>query len=87
MSIQILMPALSPEMKMGKLVKWLVKEGQQVNPGDVIAEIETEKASIEVEAVDKGKVARLLVPDGTEGVKINTPIALFDGDGQLEFWR
>ena len=68
-------------MKTGKLVKWLVQEGQQVNPGDVIAEIETEKASIEVEAVDKGKVAKLLVPDGTEGVKVNTPIALFDGDG------
>jgi Biotin-requiring enzyme/FHA domain len=81
MSIKILMPTLSPEMKVGKLVKWLVKEDQQVNPGDVIAEIETEKASIEIEAVDKGKVARLLVPDGTEGVKVNTPIALLDGDG------
>ena len=68
-------------MKTGKLVRWLVEEDQQVNPGDVIAEIETEKASIEIEAVDKGKVLRLLVPDGTEGVKVNTPIALLDGDG------
>ena len=81
MSIKILMPTLSPEMKTGKLVRWLVEEGQQVNPGDVVAEIETEKASIEIEAVDKGKVAKLLVPDGTEGVKVNTPIALLDGDG------
>src|SRR5713101_7552819 len=80
MSIKILMPTLSPEMKTGKLVRWLVEEGQHVNPGDVIAEIETEKASIEIEAVDKGKVAKLLVPDGTEGVKVNTPIALLDGD-------
>jgi pyruvate/2-oxoglutarate dehydrogenase complex dihydrolipoamide acyltransferase (E2) component len=80
MSIKILMPTLSPEMKTGKLVRWLVEEDQQVNPGDVIAEIETEKASIEIEAVDKGKVLRLLVPDGTEGVKVNTPIALLDGD-------
>jgi hypothetical protein len=81
MSIKILMPTLSPEMKTGKLVRWLVEEDQQVNPGDVIAEIETEKASIEIEAVDKGKVLKLLVPDGTEGVKVNTPIALLDGDG------
>src|ERR1700716_1715441 len=65
MSIKILMPTLSPEMKTGKLVRWLVEEDQQVNPGDVIAEIETEKASIEIEAVDKGKVLKLLVPDGT----------------------
>ena len=70
MSIKILMPTLSPEMKTGKLVRWLVEEDQQVNPGDVIAEIETEKASIEIEAVDKGKVLKLLVPDGTEGVKV-----------------
>ncbi len=79
MPIQILMPALSPTMEKGKLLRWLVREGQQVNPGDAIAEIETEKATVEVEAVDEGKVAKLLVPEGTEGVKVNTPIALLEG--------
>ena len=79
MPIQILMPALSPTMEKGKLLKWLVREGQRVSPGDAIAEIETEKATVEVEAVDEGKVAKLLVPEGTEGVKVNTPIALLDG--------
>jgi hypothetical protein len=79
MPIQILMPALSPSMEKGKLLRWLVREGQQVNPGDAVAEIETDKATVEVEAVDEGKVAKLLVPEGTEGVKVNTPIALLDG--------
>src|SRR5262245_30954705 len=79
MPIQILMPALSPTMEKGKLLRWLVREGQQVNPGDAIAEIETDKATVEVEAVDEGKVAKLLVSEGTEGVKVNTPIALLDG--------
>jgi len=79
MPIQILMPALSPTMEKGKLLRWLVREGQQVNPGDAVAEIETEKATVEVEAVDEGKVAKLLVPEGTEGVKVNTPIALLEG--------
>jgi hypothetical protein len=79
MPIQILMPALSPTMEKGKLLRWLVREGQQVHPGDAIAEIETEKATVEVEAVDEGKVSKLLVPEGTEGVKVNTPIALLDG--------
>jgi hypothetical protein len=79
MPIQILMPALSPTMEKGKLLRWLVREGQQVNPGDAVAEIETDKATVEVEAVDEGKVAKLLVPEGTEGVKVNTPIALLDG--------
>jgi hypothetical protein len=79
MPIQILMPALSPTMEKGKLLRWLVREGQKVNPGDAIAEIETDKATVEVEAVDEGKVAKLLVPEGTEGVKVNTPIALLDG--------
>ena len=79
MPIQIMMPALSPTMEKGKLLKWLVSEGQMVNPGDAIAEIETEKATVEVEAVDQGKVAKLLVPEGTEGVKVNTPIALLEG--------
>ncbi len=79
MPIQILMPALSPTMEKGKLLRWLVREGQQVNPGDAVAEIETDKATVEVEAVDEGKVAKLLVSEGTEGVKVNTPIALLDG--------
>src|SRR5262245_291482 len=76
MPTEILMPALSPTMEEGKLAKWLVAEGQSVKPGDVIAEIETDKATMEVEAVDEGKVAKLLVAEGTEGVKVNTPIAL-----------
>jgi Biotin-requiring enzyme/FHA domain len=79
MPIQIMMPALSPTMEKGKLLKWLVAEGQMVNPGDAIAEIETDKATVEVEAVDQGKIAKLLVPEGTEGVKVNTPIALLEG--------
>ena len=81
MPTEILMPALSPTMEEGKLAKWLVQEGQQVKPGDIIAEIETDKATMEVEAVDEGKVSKLLVPAGTEGVKVNTPIAVLDGDG------
>jgi pyruvate dehydrogenase E1 component beta subunit len=79
MPTEILMPALSPTMEEGKLAKWLVAEGQDVRPGDVIAEIETDKATMEVEAVDEGKVAKILVAEGTEGVKVNTPIALLDG--------
>jgi biotin carboxyl carrier protein len=67
---QILMPALSPTMEKGKLAKWLVKEGDDVASGDIIAEIETDKATMEVEAVDEGKVAKILVPAGTEGVKV-----------------
>jgi pyruvate dehydrogenase E1 component beta subunit len=74
------MPALSPTMEEGKLAKWLVEVGQTVKAGDVIAEIETDKATMEVEAVDEGKVAKLLVAEGTEGVKVNTPIALLDGE-------
>ena len=80
MPTEILMPALSPTMEEGKLAKWLVAEGQDVKPGDVIAEIETDKATMEVEAVDEGKVSKLLVAEGTEGVKVNTPIALLDGE-------
>src|SRR5215813_1137931 len=80
MATEILMPALSPTMEEGKLAKWLVAEGQAVKPGDVIAEIETDKATMEVEAVDEGKVSKLLVAEGTEGVKVNTPIAVLDGD-------
>ena len=75
------MPALSPTMEEGKLAKWLVTEGQAIKPGDIIAEIETDKATMEVEAVDEGKVSKLLVAEGTEGVKVNTPIAMLDGEG------
>jgi pyruvate dehydrogenase E1 component beta subunit len=78
----ILMPALSPTMEEGKLSKWLVKEGDTVNPGDVLAEIETDKATMEVESVDSGRVSKILVPEGTEGVKVNTPIALVLGEGE-----
>ncbi len=81
MPTDILMPALSPTMEEGKLAKWLVKEGQLIKPGDIIAEIETDKATMEVEATDEGKVAKLLVAEGTEGVRVNTPIAVLDGGG------
>jgi pyruvate dehydrogenase E2 component (dihydrolipoamide acetyltransferase) len=84
MPTEILMPALSPTMEEGKLAKWLIKEGQQVKAGDIIAEIETDKATMEVEAVDEGKVGRLLVEAGTEGVKVNTPIAVLLADGESE---
>src|SRR6266436_2575715 len=80
MPINILMPALSPTMEKGNLAKWLKKEGDKVKSGDVIAEIETDKATMEVEAVDEGVIAALLVPEGTEGVKVNTPIARMKGD-------
>ena len=74
------MPALSPTMEEGTLAKWLVREGQEVKAGDVIAEIETDKATMEVEAVDEGRLEKILVPAGTEGVKVNTPIALIAGE-------
>ena len=82
MPINITMPALSPTMEEGNLAKWLVKEGDQVAPGDVIAEIETDKATMEVEAVDEGTVARIVVPAGTEGVKVNALIAVLAGEGE-----
>ena len=82
MSIQILMPALSPTMEEGKLAKWLVKEGDTVKSGDILAEIETDKATMEFEAVDEGRIGKLLVPEGTEGVKVNAPIATLMGDGE-----
>jgi pyruvate dehydrogenase E2 component (dihydrolipoamide acetyltransferase) len=82
MPTEILMPALSPTMEEGKLAKWLIKEGQQVKAGDIIAEIETDKATMEVEAVDEGKVGQLLVEAGTEGVKVNTPIATLLAEGE-----
>ncbi len=82
MPTQILMPALSPTMEEGNLAKWLVKEGDAVKSGDVIAEIETDKATMEVEAVDEGVIGKLLVAAGTEAVKVNTPIAVLLGDGE-----
>ena len=81
MSVDVLMPALSPTMEEGTLAKWHVKPGDQVRAGDVIAEIETDKATMEVEAVDEGAVEAILVPEGTEGVKVNTPIARLSGEG------
>lgn len=82
MPINITMPALSPTMEEGNLAKWLVKEGDKVGPGDVIAEIETDKATMEVEAVDEGTVAKIVVPAGTEGVKVNALIAILAADGE-----
>ena len=82
MPIQITMPALSPTMEEGKLAKWLKKEGDKVSAGDVIAEIETDKATMEVEAVDEGTLGKILVAEGTEGVKVNTPIALLLAEGE-----
>jgi pyruvate dehydrogenase E2 component (dihydrolipoamide acetyltransferase) len=81
MSIQITMPALSPTMEEGNLAKWHVKAGDKIEPGQVIAEIETDKATMEVEAVDEGVIAELLVAEGTQGVKVNTPIAVLSGEG------
>lgn len=82
MPIPILMPALSPTMEEGKLAKWLVKEGDAVSSGDVIAEIETDKATMEVEAVDEGTIGRILVAEGTEGVAVNKPIAILLAEGE-----
>ncbi|RIA56506.1 pyruvate dehydrogenase complex E1 component subunit beta [Dichotomicrobium thermohalophilum] len=82
MPTEVLMPALSPTMEEGKLAKWLVKEGDEVTSGDVIAEIETDKATMEVEAVDEGRLGKILVPEGTEGVKVNTPIAVILSNGE-----
>ena len=82
MATQILMPALSPTMTEGKLAKWLKNVGDDIRAGDVIAEIETDKATMEVEAVDEGKLARILVDEGTEGVAVNTPIAVLSMNGE-----
>ncbi len=78
----ILMPALSPTMEEGKLAKWHVKEGDDVKSGDILAEIETDKATMEFEAVDEGRIGKILVPEGTEGVKVNQPIATLLADGE-----
>src|SRR3954471_23180777 len=82
MSINITMPALSPTMEEGKLAKWHVKEGDSVSSGDVIAEIETDKATMEVEAVDEGKIGKIVVPEGTENVKVNAVIAVILTEGE-----
>src|SRR5206468_9405306 len=82
MPTNILMPALSPTMTEGKLAKWLKKEGDDVKSGDVIAEIETDKATMEVEAVDEGKLQKILVPEGTDAVKVNERIAVLLGEGE-----
>ncbi len=82
MPIEILMPALSPTMEEGNLSKWLKKEGDKVSPGDVIAEIETDKATMEVEAVDEGTLGKILIAAGSEGVKVNTPIAVLLQEGE-----
>ena len=82
MPIQVLMPALSPTMEKGNLAKWLKKEGDAVKSGDVIAEIETDKATMEVEAVDEGTLGKILVPEGTADVAVNTPIAVLLGEGE-----
>src|SRR5580765_4773801 len=81
MSTQILMPALSPTMEEGKLAKWHVKEGDSVKAGDILAEIETDKATMEFEAIDEGRIAKILVPEGAEGVKVNAPIAELAQEG------
>jgi pyruvate dehydrogenase E2 component (dihydrolipoamide acetyltransferase) len=82
MPIELKMPALSPTMEEGTLAKWLVKEGDEVKSGDILAEIETDKATMEFEAVDEGKIAKILVPEGTDGVKVGAPIAIMAGDGE-----
>src|ERR671910_1152594 len=81
MSIELKMPALSPTMEEGTLAKWLVKEGDKVSSGDILAEIETDKATMEFEAVDEGTLAKILVPEGTDGVKVGAAIALIAADG------
>src|SRR5271167_1257529 len=82
MPTEILMPALSPTMEKGNLAKWLKKEGDTVKSGDVIAEIETDKATMEVEAVDEGTLGKILVPEGTNDVAVNTPIAMILAEGE-----
>jgi pyruvate/2-oxoglutarate dehydrogenase complex dihydrolipoamide acyltransferase (E2) component len=82
MAIQLLMPALSPTMEEGTLAKWLVNEGDTVASGDIIAEIETDKATMEFEAVDEGTIGKILISEGTEGVAVNTPIAVLLEEGE-----
>src|SRR5579875_1393573 len=82
MPIELKMPALSPTMEEGTLAKWLVKEGDKVASGDILAEIETDKATMEFEAVDEGTLARILVPEGSEGVRVGAPIAILAAEGE-----
>ena len=82
MGIELKMPALSPTMEEGKLARWLVKEGDVVKSGDLLAEIETDKATMEFEAVDEGTIGKLLVAEGAEGVKVGTVIAMIDGEDE-----
>ena len=82
MPIEILMPALSPTMTEGNVTKWLKREGDEVHSGDVLAEIETDKATMEFEAVDDGRLGKILVPEGAQGIKVNQPIALLLGEGE-----
>src|SRR5919112_6894044 len=82
MGIELKMPALSPTMEEGTLAKWLVKEGDEVKSGDILAEIETDKATMEFEAVDEGTIAKILVAEGTDEVKVGTVIALIAGEGE-----
>src|SRR3982750_3974442 len=82
MPIQVLMPALSPTMEKGNLSKWLKREGETIKSGDVIAEIETDKATMEVEATDEGTLGKILIPEGTAAVAVNPPIATILSDGE-----
>jgi len=82
MPIELKMPALSPTMEEGTLAKWLVKEGDTVSSGDILAEIETDKATMEFEAVDEGTIAKILIAEGTDGVKVGAPIAILAGEGE-----
>src|SRR6476620_7404758 len=82
MGIELKMPALSPTMEEGTLAKWLVKEGDEVKSGDILAEIETDKATMEFEAVDEGRIAKILVPDGSDGVKVGDVIAIMAAEGE-----
>jgi pyruvate dehydrogenase E2 component (dihydrolipoamide acetyltransferase) len=83
MAVNVTMPALSPTMEEGTLSKWLVKPGDDIQSGDIIAEIETDKATMEVEAVDEGKLAKIVVDAGTEGVKVNTVIAVLAEEAKM----
>jgi len=82
MPTNILMPALSPTMEQGKIARWMKKEGDTIKSGDILAEIETDKATMEVEAVDEGVLAKILVPDGSDNVAVNTPIGVIAGEGE-----
>src|SRR6516164_10159651 len=82
MATEVLMPALSPTMTEGKIARWLKTEGEPVRAGDVLAEIETDKATMEVEAIDEGVLARIVIPEGTEHVAVNTPIAVIAANGE-----